>query len=177
MVEKIRMNEIVQLPYQEAAKDEGTKGLVSFSYPYIEPVGDLKVKTGPGVYFNGAYPWNWVMHINEASYIEITTHLSEDDLKKDWFINIKQLSSIHGPRNYSPIALDLNGEQFVDHFNPQRDAWRIDHFQLPADLLREGENKIRIRLQDALTNYWIEHLCITDKPVDIWLMDDPHFGK
>jgi hypothetical protein len=166
----------VAASYPELLADTGTKGMVSFSYPEIKPVGSITVKPGPGVYFNEAYPWNWVMHANDTSYIDFKMNFDKTDLQKNWFFNVKQLSSIWGPNGpaYSPIAIQVNGETIVDHFQPQRDAWRIDHFELPADLLKEGNNTIRIQLQNALTNYWIEHANITaDHPTDLWIMPDP----
>lgn len=144
--------------------------MVSFSYPDIRSIG-VEVTTGPGVQFNTPYPWNWVMHVSQGSYISLKLSLNDQDASRDWYLNVKELSSISG-YNYSPIAIDVNGVNLFDHFLPQRDAWRIDHFKIEAQLLQEGENTITIRLQDAWTNYWIENLTLTpDEPADVWSLN------
>lgn len=145
---------------------------VCFSYPDIRSIGVEQVLTGPGVCFNRAYPWNWMMHHSNESYITVVVNLTAEEAGQDWYLNVKELSSISG-YNCSPISVDVNGTYIVDHFEPQRDAWRIDHFKISQNLLKEGQNKISLHLQEALTNYWIEHLILSPKqPETVWLFDD-----
>lgn len=141
-----------------------------FSSENVRAMGRIKLITGPGVRFNRAYPWCWLMSSNNNSYISVVANFDKKEIKKDWYLNIKQLSSICGPTNYSPIAIDVNGVNIVDHFNPLRDAWRIDHFKISEKLLSEGENSITIRFQDGYTHYWIEHLILSpNEPVEVWI--------
>ncbi len=145
--------------------------LVSFSYQNIRPTHGMQVVTGSGTRYNYAYPWCWLMGTNNTSDISLLFNFNGEEAGKDWYMNIKQLSSIAGD-NYSPIAIDLNGINIADHFEPFRDAWRIDHFKLPKELLTEGQNTITIRLQDAYTHYWIENITLSpESPTDIWLLD------
>ena len=143
---------------------------VGFSAPDIHVGEGLKVITGPGTEFNHAYPWCWLMGESNASYISVQVDFSSQDLNQPWFLNIRQLSSIAG-WNYSPIAIDVNSVNVVDHHHPLRDAWRVDSFAISPDLLHEGENTITIRLQDAYTNSWIENLILSpNHPMDIGVL-------
>lgn len=141
-----------------------------FSASEIRVGEGLKILTGPGTRFNHPYPWCWVMTAPDTSYISALVDFSQEDLNQTWFLNIRQLSSIAG-LNYSPIAIDVNGVNIIDHHQPLRDAWRIDHFEISPVLLKEGENTITIRLQDAYTHYWIENLILSpNQPVDIGVL-------
>jgi hypothetical protein len=145
--------------------------MISFTYPQIRTTHGMQVSTGPGTEYNYDYPWCWRMTWNDESYISILVNFNKEEIQKDWYLNIKQLSSIAG-HNYSPIAIDLNGITIADHFDPLRDAWRIDNFKLAAENLKEGQNVITIGLQDAYTHYWIESVTISpEKPVKIWLLE------
>lgn len=143
---------------------------ISFSFEEPKSHPDIRLWPGPGVGFNYAYPWCWLMGSPNTSHMTFYAKFSKADIKKDWYLNIKQLSSIAGS-NYSPVAIDINGVNIADHFEPLRDAWRIDHFKLQRKLLREGENTIKLRLQNAYTNYWIEHLSLSPKePAYLWIL-------
>ena len=158
----------VPFPADLNGKEDPATKMLTFTFPDLRAVGDLKVSRGPGVYYATAYQRCWRMGTPIWSYIDVQFNLSDEDLKREWYLNLKGLSSIMSGKNYSPISISVNGSDLVDHFEPNRDAWRMDHFKL--DRLVAGENTLSIRLQDAITNYWIESLTISpDKQADIRL--------
>ncbi len=53
--------------------------LVDFSAPFVPTTGDVHISSiGPGVEFNHAYPWNWLMHYYDASYIAVNVNLTKE---------------------------------------------------------------------------------------------------
>lgn len=145
-------NEIVaSIPHWEMPHEF----FVDFAYTDI-PVrkGNITVEVGPGVYFNHAYPWNWLMHVNNRSYIQVTPVLTKEQAEKKWNLILSHLSALPGR---SPISIEVNGNLIAHGFQPYVDAWREDYF--PVDL-HEGTNTIKIKLLDADTNYWIQKLYI-----------------
>lgn len=158
----------------EWAKDPSFRW-VSFSFNTFRTSPNIHVEIGPGVHFNWEFPWCWMMTYSDRSYISAQVDFKKEELEKEWFLNVKQLTSL-GCRDYSPIAIDVNNVTIVDHFRPLVDGWRIDHFPLPANLLKAGENTIKIRLQNACTNYWIENMSLSpNESASVWLMDDSAF--
>jgi len=138
---------------------EGDHALfVDFAYKNIPTTGAVRASVGPGVHFNFAYPWNWLMNFSGASFIEIYPTLTKEEAEKKWKLGLSQLASLgwapNGQRGFSPVSIAVNGEMIETHFLPQIDAWREDFFPVQ---LHEGENSIVIRLLvDATTNYWIQ---------------------
>lgn len=128
---------------------------VDFAYKNLISVkGNIQTKVGPGVYFNQAYPWNWIMNYSGMSYIEVTPILTKKEAEKEWNLILSQLSSKPGQ---SPISIEVNGKVIVDRFYPAVDGWREDYFKVH---LNEGFNRITIKLLNARTNYWIQKLYI-----------------
>lgn len=162
------------MSFEELMSYEGAKAVVSFSYPKINQKGDVEVATSHGVHFNHHYPWNWIMGSPGGSSIQVTTHFNAQEIKQPWYLNVKELSSIVGGYGQSPIQVQVNGHVIADQFKPAVDLWRMDHFEIPAEYLQEGSNTISIHLcSNAFTNYWIENLTLTDRPIDTWILHYP----
>ncbi len=126
---------------------------VDFAYRNIPTTGEIRALVGPGVGFNRAYPWNWLMNVRGSSFIEVQPTLTAEEAGKKWNLGLSHLSSLPGN---SPVSIEVNGTMIEPHFLPFVDAWREDYF--PVEL-REGQNSILIRLlDDADTNYWIQKL-------------------
>jgi len=157
----------VPFPADLNGKEDPATKMLTFTFPDLRAVGILKVVTGSRVYHNTRYQNCWVIG-RDYSFIEARFNLSDEDLKRKWYLNLEQLSSIFMGENYSPIAISVNGYDIVGHFDPMRDAWRMDHFKLGH--LVAGENTITLSLQDASSNYWIRGLTISpDKQANIRL--------
>ncbi|HSX04214.1 MAG TPA: hypothetical protein VLG76_05740 [Rhabdochlamydiaceae bacterium] len=116
--------------------------------------GNISAETGPGVWFNRYYPWNWMMAIPYHSYLEIKPVLTKEEAEKSWNLILSHLSSLPGN---SPISIKVNGKIIARRFFPAVNGWREDYFPIQ---LNEGENKIIIRLLNAGTHYWIQKLYI-----------------
>lgn len=133
---------------------------ISFAESQIEASEGSEVLPGPGSYYNSYYGNSWLMHFQGISYIYVSFNLSGEEVMEDRSLNITHLSSLVNGDCYSPVNIYINGEMFLDHYDPHSGNWVYDQFNISQNV-RSGDNDIRIEFcNGAIGNYWINALSI-----------------
>ena len=140
-----------------------TKYDVSFEKAKIQTSPEsISVDVGPGTYYNYYYGKSWLMHFSGTSFIEVSFDKASD-ANGQTLLYMKHLASQVNGDWYSPITISINGDDFIERYNPneKRSGWHEDTFDI-TDFIVEGRNTIRIHLDwDAIGNYWINKLAIS----------------
>lgn len=92
--------------------------------------------------------------VNDVLHLNLT--LTEEDIHQKLYLNLKHWSNESNPaeRNWlkGKMRIWVNGQMIEEKVPDQLhtgDKARMDHFELPPELLMPGENQIEIR-----SNYW-----------------------
>lgn len=147
------------ISYKDAISDPKVKGIIDFhNQSETRIVGPLEVVSADG--FRDGDKWK----LNVAgTHFNVQINLSEEDLREDLYINIKQFSTYGIHHEYiAKMGINVNGEQFVanhmvgiNYSGPN--SVGTDSFLIPRHCLKSGENTISI---SASSPHWIGHYWI-----------------
>ncbi len=140
---------------EQADRDASNYQLVcEFSGGRVSTTGSLSVATFGTDYeaFDGK------LRLLDAtrSYIRVNF-----DLEKPATFAVLRLNHLSsgtgGKKGYSPVNIEVNGEDVAVNHDPRSDNYTLDRFEITS-YVRVGSNQLTITLGDATTHYWIKWL-------------------
>lgn len=163
------------ISYKDAVLDPKVKGIIDFhNQPETRIVGPLEVISADG--YRDGNKWK----LNKAgTYFSMQIDLSEEDLREDLYINIKQFSTWGIHHEYiAKMGIHANGEQFVANHMVEinysgPNTVGTDVFLIPRHYLKSGENIISISassphwIGNPQINYYLHAVSITKGPTVI----------